>query len=223
MPETQTIFDAIKAGDTAAVTALLEADPGLAAARDATGTSAVTFAAYHRRADALALLLARAPELDAFEAVIVGDEDRLRALLDADPSLLHAYSGDGTTLLHFAAFFRHAPIVRLLLERGADARARTRNAMANTPLHAALAGHLSVEDVRLLLDAGADVNDRQHGGYTALHSAAMHGDDEMVSLLLDRGADPALPADDGKTAADFARTAGHATLADRLAGQAAPG
>ncbi|MBV9773233.1 MAG: ankyrin repeat domain-containing protein, partial [Gemmatimonadetes bacterium] len=68
-----------------------------------------------------------------------------------------------------------------------------------------------------LLEAGADANARQHGGYTALHAAAMHGSGERVELLLAHGADPALPADDGRTAAGFARERGHAAVAARLA------
>jgi ankyrin repeat protein len=37
-----------------------------------------------------------------------------------------------------------------------------------------------------------------------------------VELLLAHGADPALAADDGRTAADFARDGGHVELAARL-------
>ena len=58
---------------------------------------------------------------------------------------------------------------------------------------------------RVLLDAGADVNRQGEGGFTALHSAAQNGDEELVRLLLERGADPGLATADGKRrAADFA-------------------
>jgi ankyrin repeat protein len=62
----------------------------------------------------------------------------------------------------------------------------------------------SVPLARLLLDAGADPNGRGEGGFTALHSAAQNGDDELVALLQERGADPGLATDDGRTPADLA-------------------
>ena len=57
---------------------------------------------------------------------------------------------------------------------------------------------------RVLLDAGADVNRQGEGGFTALHSAAQNGDEELVQLLLERGADAGLATANGRRAADFA-------------------
>lgn len=50
-------------------------------------------------------------------AARLGMFDRLRALIDADPSLVHAVGGDGQTPLHFAA---SVEVAALLLEHGAD-------------------------------------------------------------------------------------------------------
>jgi len=56
------------------------------------------------------------------------------------------------------------------------------------PLH--LASELGrVEIARLLLDHGADVNNRRGAAQMPLHFAAMHGHVEIVRLLIDRGAD----------------------------------
>jgi ankyrin repeat protein len=63
------------------------------------------------------------------------------------------------------------------------------------------------ESVRALLEAGADPNVRQQGGYTPLHTAAHNDDAELARLLLDHGADPAVKTDDGQTAADMAGAA----------------
>ena len=166
-------------------------------------------AGYHGQREAMALLASYAPQMEVGEAAAVGDVRRLRALLDADPRQAAALSVDGWMPLHLAAFFGRGEAVRLLLERGAAPSARSGNPMANTPLHAAMAGRLEPDGLRALLDAGAEVDARQHGGFTALHAAAMHGDAATARLLLDHGADPALPADDGRTAADFARAGGH--------------
>jgi ankyrin repeat protein len=100
--------------------------------------------------------------------------------------------------------------VRLLLERGAGPSAVSINTMRNTPLHAGLAGPLGIDGARLLVEAGADVNARQHGGYTPLHSAAQHGAIDLIDLLLAAGADADAAADDGRRAIDFARERGQA-------------
>lgn len=212
MSSTQPLFDAVRAGDLHTLAEMLEADPSLARLRDEAGLSPILVAGYHGRREAMALLASYAPEMEVGEAAAVGDVRRLRALLDADPAQTTAFSVDGWTPLHLAAFFGRGEAVRLLLERGAAASARSANPMANTPLHAAMAGRLGVDGVRALLDGGAEVDARQHGGFTALHAAAMHGDATIVRLLLDHGADPTLPADDGRTASDFARASGHLAM-----------
>jgi ankyrin repeat protein len=137
-------------------------------------------------------LAAARSDLDVFEAAAIGDVERLRAILDDDPSLVNEWSEDGFTPLHFAAFFGHPAAARLLAERGADLEARSTNeqfALDARPLHsAAAAGEREVCEV--LLDAGADVNAVQHGGYTALLEARQNGNEELAQLLLERGADP---------------------------------
>jgi ankyrin repeat protein len=65
-------------------------------------------------------LIERGAHLDAHAAARLGRIDALRALLDADPSLVHARGGDGQTALHFASTVE---IAALLLERGADINA----------------------------------------------------------------------------------------------------
>ena len=47
----------------------------------------------------------------------------------------------------------------------------------------------SIDDVRTLLDRGAEVNAKRHDGFTALALAAFFGRTSIVKLLLERGAD----------------------------------
>jgi ankyrin repeat/protein kinase domain-containing protein 1 len=70
--------------------------------------------------------------------------------------------------------------------------------------------------VRLLLEHGALVNARQHGGWTPIHAAAQNGDRAMVELLLRHHADRKPANDDGKTPAMIAREKGHEELARML-------
>lgn len=210
------VMDAVKAGDADALRAVLARDPAAADARPDGGDSPLLMALYTGRRDLADVLAGAGRRLDVFEAAALGDTDRLRALLDAEPGAVTRIAGDGWTPLHLAGFFGHVEAMRLLLERGADVRVTSINAMRNTPLHATMAGPSGIAGVRLLVEAGADVNARQHGGYTALHSAAQHGALDIVDLLLDHGADPDLAADNGQRPVDFARERGHADAAAHL-------
>lgn len=193
-------IEAIRAGDLEALRAVLSADPSLASQTSDEGVPAVLLALYHRRQDMVELLLEAGAEVDFFTACALGRESLVAQRLDADPRLLSAHSPDGWTGLHLAAFFGRTGAVRLLLERGADPTALSTNASANLPLHAAAAGR-SVELVRILLDAGTPPDAAQHGGFTALHSAAQNRDQAMIDLLLARGADLHAAAGDGRTPA----------------------
>jgi ankyrin repeat protein len=160
-------------------------------------------------------LLAEREEVDVFEAAAFGRVERLRELLDSQSGLAAAFSPDGFTALHFAAFFGQPEAAALLLERGADATVRARNAMAVEPLHSAAAAD-QTEIARMLLDAGADPDAIQEGGFAALHAAAHNGNAELAELLLERGADRNRTTDDGQTAADYARESGHTALGELL-------
>ena len=88
-------------------------------------------------------------------------------------------------------------MVGFLLDAGADPDADGDNTFGVRPLHSAAA----VGDrasVHALLDAGANPNVGQQGGYTPLHTAAHNGDAEMARMLLAHGADPAARNDDGE-------------------------
>lgn len=139
-------------------------------------------------------LLAQNPELNVFEAAALGRADRLRELLDEDPSRANAFGDDGFQPLGLACFFGHVEAARLLLERRADPNTLARNEHIQAgPLHSAVASEGKGPDVRyelaaLLLDNGADPNLRQGGGFSPLDAARQNGDEHVERLLLDRGA-----------------------------------
>jgi uncharacterized protein len=140
--------------------------------------------------------LAQGRELDVFEAAALGRPDRLRALLDADPSLVNAYGADGFHPVGLASFFGHVDAARLLYERGADANQVARNEHIQTAaIHAAAAAEGKGEDtryelVKLALEHGADPNLPQGGGFRAIDAAKQNGDKRVEQLLLDHGAAP---------------------------------
>ena len=66
--------------------------------------------------------------------------------------------------------------------------ARSTNGMALQALHSAAAsGHIGI--VSMLLEAGADPNSEQVGGYTALDAADQIGDTELQAMLVAAGAE----------------------------------
>jgi uncharacterized protein len=206
---------AVRAGDADRVAALIAGDAALASARDEQGVSAILHARYAGRDDLVELIRQHVEPLDIAEASATGDAGRTAELVGAEPALANSQSADGFSPLHYAGFFGHPGIARLLVEHGADVSAVANNPMMVQPLHSAAAAGAS-DIVRLLLEHGADPNARQQGGVVALHAAAQNGDREMVELLLAHGADPSAAADDGRTAADFAGAAGHAEVASML-------
>jgi len=209
------LLAAVREGDGARVRELLAADPSLADARDESGVSALMLSQYHGAHDATTAIREARAELDAFEAATLGDVERLHALLHDDPAILDARSPDDATALHFAAFFAQPQTARLLVDHGADVHAVSPTFGNVTPLHSAAAGG-SPEIVHLLLEADADPNARQNGGFTALHAAAQNGDAAMARDLLDYGADVAAATEDGRTALTIAVEQGHEELAALL-------
>lgn len=77
-------------------------------------------------------------------------------------------------------------IVRLLLEHGADANAKTESGL--TPLSGAVDRN-SFDAVQMLLDHGAEIDVRLDNGRTVLHHAVQRGNCKIIKFLLERGAD----------------------------------
>ncbi len=90
------------------------------------------------------------PSLAIFAAAILGETERIEALLAGNRSLASVLSGDGWTPLHLAAFFGQKDTALALLNKGAPVNARSTNPMQNTPLHAAAAGRKTEAVARLL-------------------------------------------------------------------------
>jgi uncharacterized protein len=108
--------------------------------------------------------------------------------------------GAGTTPLLRAAKAGDVAVVKLLLEKGANAKAATRNGVNGVMMAANVAAREedmtgrsktereAIETIQLLLAGGADINAADTQGRTAAHGAALWGLTEVVRFLHKNGA-----------------------------------
>jgi ankyrin repeat protein len=132
-------------------------------ARNASGRSALLFAAEHGRAEAAKLLLEKGADVN-----------------EADQK--------GIFPLYAAACRGHAELITLLAEKGANMKAALPG--GQTPLMcASREGRMSA--INVLVERGAAINAKTPEGIAALTEASRRGDLDAVKLLLEKGADPA--------------------------------
>jgi len=86
-----------------------------------------------------------------------------------------------STPLHWAIFKRKIPLIRLLLENGADVNARDdRYNHASTPIHWAVTDPPSLELVKLLLEFNADISITNSGGGTPMDTVRVNLDNRDI-------------------------------------------
>jgi len=163
------------------------------------------------RADANPNRGLRSGETLLMRCTYTGDPVSVRALLEHGADVRAEEPSRGQTALMWSAASRHPDVTRLLLQHGAEVDARTKvvqqlrgsglrsttspagsayfNAGGFTPLLFA-ARHGDIDSAKLLLEAGADVNEFTGDGNSGLVLAAMGGHGRFSEFLLDRGADP---------------------------------
>jgi len=127
----------------------------------------------------------------------------LQALLNARSSI-ESKDGRGGTPFNWAAQTDHVEVGRYLVAVGANKNNADEHGFGNSPLFAAISSH-QCDFLEMLLDAGVNMEHKNHGGSTLLHWTARWGDVRTVKLLATRKeqlrtVDPAHRDTAGKTA-----------------------
>ena len=153
-------------------------------------------------------------------AIAAGELAEVSKMLEEDPELARArfevtnatrqtakenfvaeagkYIYRGDTALHFAAAVYDTEIIRTLIGKGAEVRARNR--LGDEPLHAAATGTPGAERwdpeaqssaIKALVAAGAEPNAVNKMGVSPLHKAVRTRCAGAVRTLIESGADPA--------------------------------
>ncbi len=163
---------------------------------------------------ALLIIVASVPAAEIHQAAAKGDLAAVKALVEADPSLLNAKDADGRTPLHWACRGVHVEVLSYLAEKGADVNALDNNQIA--PLHS-LASRDHEEGIRLLLAKGAIVDILNAQKYSPLTMAAERNLLKAAAALIKGGAKLDIKNDYGRTPLICcARETGSAAMARML-------
>jgi ankyrin repeat protein len=145
-------------------------------------------------AQVLAHLRARGAYVDICTAASIGDLERVRELLDQDPSLANRVSEYGTYYIGSGAPLKnasargHIEIVKLLLQRGADPNLPEEGIAPHGHALYSAAANKHYEIAKLLLEHGAYPNAAVESSADCLSRAIMNADQPMIDLLASHGA-----------------------------------
>jgi len=132
--------------------------------------------------------------------VVFGEVEKVKEMIAERPELVNAQDDYGFSALHNVMCEEQAEIISMLIANGADVNLKNEEGIS--ALHLAC----YAENAKLLLDAGADINQADNVGNAPLHTHAANGEEseEVVEYLILKGADKKVKNSAGSTALDVA-------------------
>ena len=216
------IFHAAALADTARVAQFLKDEPDLATALSAGNSTALQFCAHsalgednpavaQQLAEIADMLLVQGAPLDPAD---MGPNTTYSALQlasrvgnDSVIGVLLKHGADPDEVLHLALENQRMPILDLLspLRDTLNLNYRADNKLQN-PMLNELIRNGKLQSAHWLLDQGADPNQQDLNGFTALHYAARRGvNNDLLGALLEQDADISMPDNDGNTPLEIAK------------------
>jgi len=189
-------------------------------ATDAVGNGLCEYAVISKDTEMLHLVqgmsLYHRPERDSkiLHAGVMVDHPEVVSEMILNGSTLMSLDESGNSVLHSAARNNSGEAIELLLQ-GVDIPLNLKNRFGDAPLHvAARFGHVRI--IEALLEAGAEVDQKNDGGSTALILAAQGGKLGAVITLLKHQADYSIKDATDLTVAQTALLNGHLKIACRI-------
>ncbi|MEO5950960.1 MAG: ankyrin repeat domain-containing protein [Chloroflexia bacterium] len=166
-------------GDFAKVKEMIEARPELVNSVATWGETPIEAAAQTSSRAICELLLDHGAPLEICTAASLGMNDKVKEMLDADPTLKDAQGAHGIPLMYYPTITDNVELAELLLNRGTDIDA---GAGGNTALHgAAMMGQTRMTE--WLLSHGANPNATDYEGKTPLQRALEYNQQGVASAL----------------------------------------
>uniref|UniRef100_A0A4W5RGS2 Ankyrin 1 n=1 Tax=Hucho hucho TaxID=62062 RepID=A0A4W5RGS2_9TELE len=190
--------------DTRTAAVLLQNDPN-ADVLSKTGFTPLHIAAHYENLSVAQLLLNRGANVNFTPKVCL--------FPSALASLTHSIVNSPSTGLFLVLLRGNVIMVRLLLDRGAQIDAKTKNGLS--PIHMSAQGD-HMDCVRQLMQYNAAIDDVTLDHLTPLHVAAHCGHHRMAKVLLDKGAKPNSRALNGFTPLHIACKKNHMRVMDLL-------
>lgn len=158
------------------------------------------------RKNQVEFLVEQGATIDLFTAVAVNNKSAVENILTRDIGSSNTRSPEGHPAFHFAVEMGYSQIVKSFIAANVDINIRNQNGeraqLNSTPLHAA-ADFEQLEVVKLLIDAGCEINSKRADGGTPLHCASARGNVPIIKLLLANGANRDAEDDEGSTPLDW--------------------
>ncbi|MDH5656751.1 MAG: ankyrin repeat domain-containing protein [Spirochaetia bacterium] len=169
--------------------------------KNKSGTTPLLNAASSGRLDIARMLIGSGAKVDErdmegttalLRATYYGNLDMVRLLLSAGASA-RVIANDGTSPLMNSTRWRShpwRPLTRLMIDAGVDPNVRSRQKGFEgwtALMNACVLGDLEI--LKMLINAGADVNAENSAGGTPLYITMLYNHDEAARILMERGAD----------------------------------